>query len=91
MSFEWDPEKAKANLRNHKFSFEEAQTVFDDPLFLIFSDPDHSIEENRFMVMGESTKNRLLVVSYTERPPATRLISARKATRTERNNYEEEN
>ena len=89
MLFDWDPEKAKANLKNHKVSFEEAQTVFNDPLFIIFADPDHSIEENRFIVMGESNKNRLVVVSYTERPPATRLISARKATRAERKNYEE--
>jgi uncharacterized protein len=90
MRFEWNPEKAKANLKNHKVSFEEAQTVFKDPLFIIYSDPDHSVEENRFIVMGESIKNRLLVVSYTERPPATRLISARKATRAERKYYEED-
>ena len=90
MRFAWDPEKAKANLKNHKISFEEAQTVFDDPLYVIFADPDHSIEESRFLIIGESTKNRLLVVSYTERPPASRLISARKATRAERKNYEEE-
>lgn len=90
MRFEWDPEKAKANLRNHKVSLDEAQTVFDDPLYVIFADPDHSFEEKRFIVMGESNKNKLLVVSYTERPPATRLISARKATRAERENYEED-
>ncbi|MFN0278085.1 MAG: BrnT family toxin [Pyrinomonadaceae bacterium] len=90
MRFEWNLEKAKANLKNHKVSFEEAETVFEDPLFIIYADPDHSVEENRFIVMGESTKNRLLVVSYTERPPVTRLISARKATRAERKNYEEE-
>jgi uncharacterized DUF497 family protein len=90
MRFEWDPDKAKTNLNNHKISFEEAQTVFDDPLYIIFADPDHSIEEYRFIVMGASVKHRLLVVSYTERPPVTRLISARKATRSERKNYEEE-
>lgn len=67
MLFDWNPEKAKANLRNHKVSFEESQTVFKDPLFIIYADPDHSVEENRFIVVGESTKNRLLVVSYTER------------------------
>lgn len=89
MRFEWDPDKAKANLKNHRVSFDEAQTVFNDPLFIIFADPDHSIEENRFIVIGESEEGRLLVVSYTERPPATRLISARKATRSERKNYEE--
>jgi uncharacterized protein len=88
--FEWDPEKAKANLKNHKISFDEARTVFADPLFVIFADPDHSTDERRFIVMGESVKHRLLVVSYTERSTATRLISARKATRAERKNYEEE-
>ena len=90
MQFEWDEEKAEANLKKHEVSFEEAQTVFADPLFLIFADPDHSIEENRFIIMGESTENKLLVVSFVERPPVTRLISARKATRAERKNYEEE-
>lgn len=90
MQFEWNTEKAKANLKNHNVSFDEAQTVFDDPLFIIFADPDHSFEENRFIVMGESNQNRLLVVSYTERPPKTRLISARTATRAERKKYEED-
>ena len=90
MQFEWKTEKAKANLKNHKISFDEAKTVFDDPLFVIFADPDHSFEENRFIIMGESNQNRLLVVSYTERPPKTRLISAREATRPERKKYEED-
>ena len=90
MQFEWNTEKAKANLKNHKVSFDEAETVFDDPLFVIFADPDHSFEENRFIIMGESNQNRLLVVSYTECPPATRLISAREATRPERKKYEED-
>ncbi len=90
MQFEWNPEKAKANLKNHQVSFDEAQTVFDDPLFVIFADPDHSFEENRFIIMGESNQNRLLVVSYTERISATRLISAREATRPERKKYEED-
>ena len=90
MQFEWNTEKAKANLKKHEVSFDEAETVFDDPLFVIFADPDHSFEENRFIIMGESNQNRLLVVSYTERPSATRLISARKATRLERKKYEED-
>ncbi len=90
MQFEWNTEKAKANLKNHKVSFDEAKTVFADPLFVIFADPDHSFEENRFVIMGESNQNRLLVVSYTERPTATRLISAREATRLERKKYEED-
>jgi uncharacterized DUF497 family protein len=77
VQFEWNTEKAKANLKNHEVSFDEAQTVFDDSLFVIFADPDHSFGENRFIIMGESNQNRLLVVSYTERASATRLISAR--------------
>ena len=90
MQFEWNTEKAEANLKKHQVSFDEAETVFDDPLFVIFADPDHSFEENRFIIMGESNQNRLLVVSYTERPPKTRLISAREATRPERKKYEED-
>ena len=90
MQFEWNPAKAKANQKKHQVSFDEAKTVFDDPLFVIFADPDHSIEENRFIIMGESNQNRVLVVSFTERHPATRLISAREATRAERKKYEED-
>lgn len=90
MQFEWNTEKAEANLKKHQVSFDEAETVFDDPLFVIFADPDHSFEENRFIIMGESNQKRLLVVSYTERPPKTRLISAREATRPERKKYEED-
>lgn len=90
MEFEWNEEKAEANLNKHEVSFEEARTVFEDPLFLIFGDPDHSIEENRFIIMGESNENRLLIVSFTQRELAIRLISARRATRPERKKYEEE-
>ena len=90
MQFEWNTEKAEANLKKHRVSFDEAETVFDDPLFVIFADPDHSFEESRFIIMGESNQKRLLVVSYTERPPKTRLISAREATRPERKKYEED-
>ena len=88
MKFEWNREKAESNQKKHKVSFDEAQTVFDDPLFVVAADPDHSVEENRFIIMGESKQQRLLVVSYTERPLAKRLISARKATRLERKKYE---
>lgn len=88
MQFEWDEQKAAANLQKHNVSFDEAQTVFDDPLFVIFADPDHSFDEDRFIIMGESNQAKLLVVSYTERPAATRLISARPATRAERKKYE---
>lgn len=67
MQLEWNTEKAEANLKKHEVSFDEAKTVFDDPLFIIFADPDHSFEENRLIIMGESNQNRLLVVSYTEK------------------------
>jgi len=90
MNFEWDEDKAKSNKSKHKVPFEEAQTVFDDPFYLIFADPDHSKKEARFLALGASNRNRVLVVAYTERRGATRLISARKATRTERKYYEEE-
>lgn len=91
VEFEWNPEKATRNLEKHGVSFEEAQTVFDDDLFIVFADPDHSEEENRHLIMGQSKQGRLLVVSYTERSRRVRLISARKATRQERKAYEEEN
>lgn len=90
MEFEWNENKAKTNLSKHKVSFEEAQTIFNDPLYLIFADIDHSFEEKRFIIMGESNKSRLLVVSFTDRDTATRLISARKATPSERKTYEQE-
>ena len=89
-NFEWDPEKAKANLSKHGVSFVEAVTVFGDPLSMNMSDPDHSEDEHRFIVMGMSDRYRLLVVSYADRPPRTRIISARLATRHERKQYEEE-
>lgn len=85
MTFEWDDEKAATNADNHGVSFDEAATVFVDPLYLIFADPDHSIEEGRFLIVGESAERRLLIVSYTQREDSIRLISAREATRTERN------
>jgi uncharacterized protein len=90
MSFQWDPQKARSNLQKYGISFEEAERVFDDPLFLIYADPDHSIEERRFVIMGELPDGRLLVVSYTDRNGETRIISARPATRQERKNYESE-
>lgn len=90
MQFEWDEEKAAANLVKHGVSFSEAETVIDDPLFLIVADPDHFVEEARFIILAESNQGRRLVVSYTERPTATRLISAREATRFERKKYEED-
>ena len=88
--FEWDESKAKENLSKHKVSFDEAETVFDDPLSITISDVDHSKAERRFAVIGASDSGRVLVVSYTERGGTTRLISARRATRGERSEYEEE-
>ena len=87
--FEWNDHKAKANLRRHGVSFEEASTVFGDPLAILLPDPDHSQGEERFPVLGVSSHRRMLVVSHAERPPKTRLISARPATRHERRQYED--
>lgn len=88
--FEWDPAKAAANLRKHGVSFEEAVTAFADPFALNMPDPSHSVDEDRLLVLGGSAQGRLLVVAYAERGERTRIISARKATRRERNDYEEE-
>ncbi len=89
MKFEWDENKATVNLSKHGISFEEARTVFDDPLYVDFYDPDHSDEEDRYIIVGESQQGNLLIVSYTERADFIRLISARKVTRVEREVYEE--
>ncbi|NJR63304.1 MAG: BrnT family toxin [Cyanobacteria bacterium CRU_2_1] len=89
MEFEWNPEKAVSNLRKHNVSFQEATTVFDDSLSVTFPDPDHSIGENRYVIIGMSRSGQLLVVSHTDRENRTRIISARKATRQERRFYEE--
>ncbi|MEG4626201.1 BrnT family toxin [Microcoleus sp. w1-18aA5] len=89
MKFEWDENKAAVNLSKHGISFEEAKTVFDDRLYVDFYDPDHSDEEDRYIIVGESQQGNLLIVSYTERADFIRLISARKVTRVEREVYEE--
>jgi uncharacterized protein len=89
MKFEWDEGQAKRNLLKHGVAFEEAKTVFEDPLYVDFYDPDHSEDEERYFIIGESTQRRILIVSYTERENSTRLISAREVTRTERQTYEE--
>jgi uncharacterized DUF497 family protein len=73
-NFEWDPKKAEANLSKHGVSFQEAVTAFGDPLSMNMADPDHSEGEERFIVLGMSDRYRLLVVSYAERPPRTRII-----------------
>jgi uncharacterized protein len=89
MKFEWDQNKAVSNLSKHGVSFDEAMTVFDDPLYVDFFDPDHSYNEHRYIIIGLSLNNRLLLVAYTEIEDAIRLISAREATRRERKDYEE--
>ncbi len=87
--FEWDQAKAEANLSKHDVSFEEALTVFADPLAKIFDDPDHSLDEHREIIIGHSTRQRLLLVCFVERQGTVRLLSARLATRLERQDYEE--
>jgi uncharacterized protein len=89
MKYEWDDDKAVGNLSKHQVSFDEAKTVFDDPLYVDFYDPDHSEDEERYLIVGESNQGRLLIVSYTERKDAIRVISAREVTRSEREAYEE--
>ena len=90
MQFEWDPGKAKLNFKKHKVHFEEAVTVFYDPLSATFDDADHSVGEHRFITVGFSSQDRLLVVSHTERGKALRIISARRATTHERKKHENE-
>lgn len=89
MEFEWDENKAAANLSKHDVAFDEAKTVFEDALYVDFYDPDHSYDEHRYIIVGQSELGRLLIVSYTERGDAIRLISARETTRKERQAYEE--
>jgi uncharacterized DUF497 family protein len=89
LNFEWDRSKARINAKRHKVTFEEAKTVFDDPFSVTIHDPDHSLDEERFIDIGMSAKERLLVVVYTERGTHIRLISCRKATVWERTIYEE--
>ena len=86
--FEWDERKAKQNIRKHGVSFEEAATVFGDQFSITIYDPLHSEDEDRFVILGMSSKNRLLVVVHTERGNKIRIISARKATKKERKQYE---
>jgi uncharacterized DUF497 family protein len=89
VSFEWDPIKAKRNLRNHGITFDEASTAFKDSMSLTIFDPLHSDDEDRLILIGNSHQNRLLVVVHMERGDKIRLISARKATKHERETYEE--
>ena len=88
--FEWDKRKAKSNLKKHGVSFEEAATVFGDPLSLTIEDPLHSEGEDRFVTTGQSNRKRLLVIVHTERGDTIRIISARVATPRERKTYEKD-
>lgn len=88
MKFEWDAEKERANRKKHGVSFQEATTVFGDPLAATIPDPDHSRGEPRFLTIGYSTSNRLVVVSHTEEGENFRIISAREANPHERKTYE---
>ena len=89
VSFEWDAQKAKNNLQKHLVEFEEASTVFDDPQFITVLDIEHSRDEERYITIGLSNKNRFLMVAHTERNEKIRIISARKATNNEEKFYQE--
>lgn len=91
MQFEWNSEKATQNIKKHGVPFDEATTVFNDPLSITFPDPDHSFFEERYVIIGLSSKNRLLIVAHTDRAEKVRIISAREATRNERRFYAEGN
>lgn len=88
MQFGWDPTKAAENIVNHDVSFEEAQSVFGDPLATTIGDPDHSLGEERFLTTGLSRQQRLLIVWHTEEEDVIRIIGAREATPRERRTYE---
>jgi hypothetical protein len=88
MDFEWDPAKDAENQAKHGVAFEEASTVFGDPLALTIVDPDHSSNEQRFLTTGRSTQQRLLIVAPTDRDDRIRIISARTVTSAERRTYE---
>ncbi len=89
MKIEWDPKKAKLNLRKHKVSFDEAATAMRDPMSATGADPDHSVTEDRYITFGFSERGRLLVVAHTEEDETIRIISARLSSKGERKIYEE--
>jgi uncharacterized DUF497 family protein len=89
LTFEWDEEKSRQNLRKHGVSFEEAKTIFNDPFAMTIADPDHSLRENRYIDMGMSCRGHILMVWYTERGSNIRIIGSRKTTRSQRQQYEE--
>lgn len=90
IEFEWDSDKANKNIKKHRVSFNEAATIFGNPLSMTFYDPDHSIDENRYITIGLSYLGKLLIVSHTDREEHIRIISARKTTRRESKFYEEQ-
>jgi len=90
LEFAWDRDKAAANLRKHGVDFEDAASAFADPLSITIPDPDHSTGEERWLLIGLSAAGQLLVVAHTDRNNEIRIISARQATRTERQTYEED-
>jgi uncharacterized DUF497 family protein len=90
LTFEWEKQKAASNIKKHGVSFEEAASVFRDTLSMTVTDPDHSGEEERLMLLGVSEQGRMLVVCHTERGDNIRIFSARLATRGERKTYEED-
>jgi uncharacterized protein len=89
LQFEWDSRKARVNKRKHGIVFEEASTIFDDPLSITIHDPAHSVGEDRFITIGTSANSRFIVVVHTERGDTIRIISARNATISEKRQYEQ--
>ena len=89
LTFKWDADKARTNERKHGVSFDEAATVFGDPLSVAIPDPDHSEDEDRFILLGSTYLGRVLVVVHTDRVDNIRIISARLACKTERRAYEQ--
>ena len=90
MEFEWDPRKALSNVRKHGVSFEEAATVFSDPLAAYYQDSDHSVSERRYLVIGTSSKQRLVHIAFADRRGRIRIIQAREPSKNEISQYEEE-
>jgi uncharacterized DUF497 family protein len=91
LGFEWDSDKANKNVEKHHVSFEEAATVFDDPMFITFIDDEHSADEERYITIGLSSRGRLLMLAHAERKDHIRIISARRATKKEEQFYAEAN
>ncbi len=88
MEFEWDDGKAQSNLAKHGVSFDDAASIFGDPLAVTWHDPDHSEEEDRFLTIGSSERGKLLIVAHTDRGDRIRIINARPTTTAERKGYE---